>query len=389
MRCATILGALLLALPAVRAGAQLVRGVVVDSATGEPLPGVTVRLVDGAGNAVGGALVGDNGRFHLRATGPGRYAVHVKRVGYAVTVDGPMELAAADSVWRRISVAPVPVSLAAIQVTGRAGCEVRSDARQTLLVWEEARKALDATMVTRGARRIRVTVVDYDRRLDLETMRVVDEKREQRDGLVDRPYFSRPPESVAELGYMQKIDGELWLFAPDADVLLSGAFLEQHCLWLVPGAGARMGMIGLGFEPVESRRLPDIAGVFWLDVASGELRDLEYRYTGLPSYMPSNKLGGRVEFAALPNGGWLIRRWAVRAPILERTVLPSLGPAARRPRSIMAGSESGQERIRVTGIREGVGEIVHATTTTGEPLLGSPPTSRQAPRAETSGDPSR
>jgi hypothetical protein len=374
MRFLGPLGALLLALPAASAGAQLVRGVVVDSASGEPLPGVTVRLVDGAGGAVGGALVGDNGRFQLRGTGAGRYAVHVQRVGYAVTVDGPFDLAAADTVWRRIAVAPVPVSLAAIQVTGRSGCEVRSDARETLLVWEEARKALDATMVTRGTRRIRVTVVDYERELDLETLRVVEEKREERVGLVDRPYVSRPPESFATLGYMQEIDGRLWLFAPDAEVLLSGAFLEGHCLWLVPGLGGRAGMIGLGFEPVKSRRIPDIAGVFWLDVASGELRDLEFRYTGLPPYMPSDKVGGRVEFAALPNGGWIIRRWSVRAPILERTILPWLGPAAGGQRSMSSGYEAGgQERLRVTGIHEGVGEIVWATTTTGEPLLGTPP----------------
>jgi hypothetical protein len=375
MRFLAPFAALLLVLPAASAGAQLVRGIVVDSASGEPLAGVTVRLVDGAGAAVGGALVGDNGRFHLLGVGAGRYSIRVQRVGYAAAVDGPMELVATDTVWRRIVVTPIPVSLAAIRVTGRGGCEVRPDARETLLVWEEARKALDATAVTRGARRIKATVVDYDRKLDLETLRILHETREERVGLVDRPYISRSPESFARLGYMQEVDGAFWLFAPDAEVLLSDEFVERHCLRLVAGVGARAGMIGLGFEPVDVRRVPDITGVFWLDVATGELRDLEFRYTGLPEYMPANKVGGRVEFAALPNGGWIIRRWSVRAPILERSLQPRLATRAGGQRSMSSGYEGTAEvRVRVTGIREGVGEIVWATTTAGEPLLGSPPT---------------
>ena len=372
----------LLLAAAAPAGAQLVRGVVVDSASGAPLAGVTVRLVDAAGHPVGGALVGDNGRFELRGTGAGRYAVRVQRVGWATTELGPLELAGGDTVWRRIAILPAPVSLAAVHVAAARGCEVRADARETLLVWEEARKALDATMVTRGTRRIKVSVVDLDRELDLETLRVRDEKREERAGLVDRPYISRPPDSFGRLGYMQEVDGRLWLFAPDAEVLLSAAFLEHHCLRLVPGTGERAGMIGLGFEPVAARKLPDIAGVFWLDLASAELRDLEFRYTGLPEYMPADKFGGRVEFAAMPNGGWLIRRWSVRAPILERTLLPRLGARGGGQRSMSSGHDAtGQARIRVTGIREGIGEIVRATTTTGEPLLG--------PRGETSGIPPR
>ena len=364
--------AIALLLAAAPAHAQLVRGVVVDSASDEPLAGATVRLVGADGSAVGGALLGDNGRFALRAPTSGRYAVHVQRVGWTLTRDTTLDLAASDTVWRRIVVAAVPVSLAEIRITARGRCDARADARETLLVWEEARKALDATMLTRGARHIRAAVVDYDRQLDLRTLAVRKETRDERVGLVDQPYISRPPESFSREGYMQEMGGESWLFAPNAEVLLSPSFVSEHCLHLVPGRGARRGMIGLGFEPVESRTLPDIAGVLWLDVGTAELRDLEFRYTGLPDYMPVGKIGGSVEFARLPNGGWVMRRWAVRAPILERSVQPRL--AGTGPGALSAGHDvSRQVRMKVLGIREAAGEILWATTTTGEPLLGTPP----------------
>lgn len=367
-----LVAAALLPTVAAPAAAQLVRGVVVDSASDEPLAGATVRLVAADGSAVGGALLGENGRFVLRAPSPGRYAVHVQRVGWALTRDTTLDLAATDTVWRRISVAAVPVSLAEIRVTGRTGCDARADARETLLVWEEARKALDATMVTRGTRHIRASVVDYDRRLDPRSLRVRKETREERVGLVDQPYVSRPPESFSSEGYMQEMGGEMWLFAPDAEVLLSPAFLRDHCLRLVRGRGTRSGMIGLGFEPVESRRLTDIAGVLWLDVRTAELRDLEFRYTQLPDYMPADKIGGRVEFARLPNGAWLMRRWVVRAPILERASQPRLSGVGYGTRT--AGEGIGRDiRMKVLGIREAAGEILWATTITGAPLFGTPP----------------
>ncbi len=361
-----------LLLAATPAHAQLVRGVVVDSASDEPLAGATVRLVGADGSAVGGALLGDNGRFALRAPSPGRYAVHVQRVGWTLTRDTTLDLAAGDTVWRRIVVAAVPVSLAEIRITARPSCEARADSRETLLVWEEARKALDATMLTRGARHIRAAVVDYERELDLRTLAVRKETRDERVGLVDQPYTSRPPESFSHEGYMQDMGGQTWLFAPNAEVLLSPSFIREHCLHLVPGRGARSGMIGLGFDPVKSRRVPDIAGVLWLDVGTAELRDLEFRYTGLPDYMPVGKIGGSVEFARLPNGGWVMRRWSVRAPILERSVQPRL--AGTGPGAVSGGHDvSRRVRMKVLGVREAAGEILWATTTTGAPLLGTPP----------------
>ncbi|HEX6057438.1 MAG TPA: carboxypeptidase-like regulatory domain-containing protein [Gemmatimonadaceae bacterium] len=367
-----ILAATALLATAASASAQLVRGVVVDSASDEPLAGATVRLVSDRGGAVGGALLGADGRFVLRAPSPGRYAVQVQRVGWSLTRDTTLDLAASDTIWRRIVVAAVPVSLSEIRVTGRGGCGARSDARETFLVWEEARKALDATMVTRGSRLIRAAVVDYDRELDLRSLRVEKESREERVGLVTQPYFSPPPETFHALGYMQELDGDTWFFAPSAEVLLSPYFLREHCLHLVPGSGARAGMVGLRFEPAATRKLPDISGVLWLDVRSAELRDIEFRYTGLPDYMPSSKIGGRVEFARLSNGAWVMRRWVVRAPILQRQNQPQLH--GNNPGGLgSAHGRSGETRYKVLAIREVEGEIVWATSATGVALFGAPP----------------
>jgi hypothetical protein len=131
-------------------------------------------------------------------------------------------------------------------------------------------------------------------------------------------------------------------------------------------------MVGLRFEPAATRRLPDISGVLWLDVRSAELRDIEYRYTGLPDYMPSSKIGGRVEFARLSNGAWVMRRWVVRAPILQRQLLPQLH--GNNPGGLGSPhGRSGETRYKVLAIREVEGEIVWATSATGLTLLGTPP----------------
>jgi len=60
--------------------------------------------------------------------------------------------------------------------------------------------------------------------------------------------------------------------------------------------------------------------MLWLDRASGELRNLEYRYTrgagnralGSSATEPAT---GRIEYRRLDNGGWVVNRWLIRVPV--------------------------------------------------------------------------
>jgi hypothetical protein len=85
--------------------------------------------------------------------------------------------------------------------------------------------------------------------------------------------------------------------------------------------------VGLGFEPVKGRKVPEIKGTLWVDRASAELRTLTYEYVNVPSAVRAEGLGGRLEFQRLPGGSWIIRDWYIRMP--DRVDLQRR-PAARR-----------------------------------------------------------
>jgi hypothetical protein len=128
-------------------------------------------------------------------------------------------------------------------------------------------------------------------------------------------------------------------------VLVSEAFLDRHCFRV--RRNVRRGLIGLAFEPVFDRVVPDVRGVLWLDTAEVALRSLEFRYVGLPRWAPEAHVGGRVEFDRLPGGAWFMRSWWMRAPI----------PLVR---SVAAADTT------LYGYREKTGEVTAVFTAEGE-----------------------
>ena len=79
--------------------------------------------------------------------------------------------------------------------------------------------------------------------------------------------------------------------------LLSDAFLDTHCLSVRDGGDGR---IGLMFEPVPDRWVPEIVGVLWLDAETAELDWLEFGYVNLLRTREIGEPGGEVSFARLP-----------------------------------------------------------------------------------------
>ena len=74
-------------------------GVVVDQSTGQPLPGVHVRLItgnfgsNGSVDAVYGTTSDAAGRFSIDGLKPGLYMVMAERAGYIQAVGGVSQLA--------------------------------------------------------------------------------------------------------------------------------------------------------------------------------------------------------------------------------------------------------------------------------------------------------
>jgi hypothetical protein len=104
-------------------------------------------------------------------------------------------------------------------------------------------------------------------------------------------------------------------------VLLSPYFAEDHCFRLTSATPPDPSEIGLDFEPVAKTRHVEIRGTLWLDSASVELRTIRFTFVNLPvSLSPLDTLlGGRVDFARLATGAWILPSWSIRMPTPMRT----------------------------------------------------------------------
>jgi PAS domain-containing protein len=337
--------------------AQAVSGRVSDAAGGASAAGVLVVLLDAAGAQKAGALTDAQGRFSVAAPAAGRWRVRAERVGRATAFAGPFDLAAGEVREVALSLHPLAVALDALVVEGRGQCRPHpEDGERTQALWEEARKALNSTAWSQSRDALRMEASTYRRELDPATLSVRDEQRQARTVRARQLFAALPAESLAANGYVRTArDGTSTYYAPDAAVLLSGSFLDGHCMRVRAGQAEQAGLVGLAFEPMRRGRLPDVEGVLWLDPASAELRYLEYHYVRLDLGVPTQGVGGRVEFDRLPTGEWLVRRWWVRTPVVE-ALRTGVGLPTRRLRA-----------IRETG-----GEVVSVAAADGTPLSARP-----------------
>lgn len=298
------------------AAAQMVRGRVLEEGAGTPLPGAMIVLIDGEGTQVGRILTDDLGRFTLRAPQAGAYTLRADRIGYASITSPPLELASGAAAFHDMAVPVQAIALDNITVEGERRCVLRPEGGLDVArVWEEARKALAAAAFTDETSVYRYVTMKYERDLDPDARTVTNEQRNFSDLMQRQTFVSRPVEELMADGFVQEEADGTYYYAPDANVMLSDAFLDTHCLRVREGEDETAGLIGLAFEPVEGRRGHiDIRGVMWLEPESSELQWLEYDYADLDADLRSRHLGGKVMFAGLPNGTWVVREWYIRMP---------------------------------------------------------------------------
>jgi hypothetical protein len=347
-----LLGPALLVLAPLSLAAQSVRGTVTEEAGGAPVASALVVLVDASGARHAGALTDASGRFSITAPAPGTYTLRAERVGRESVVSPALTLRAGETVEQRLSAPARAVTLEGISVRAPSGrrCQVRPGAGMAAAtLWEEARKALGVVAWARDARQFTYEVTRIERELEPASLRQVSEQRQVGTVVTTHPFQSIPADSLSRRGFVQTTDDGTFYYAPDAGVLLSETFLDDHCFRVAEDGEA--GLVGLAFEPVRGRVVPEVRGTFWLDRASAELRYLEYDYVRLPQGVPAGRLGGRVEFERLPTGAWFVSRWAIRMPRVTREVervteVKGIVPE-RRTRDLLAGiTETGAE-VRV------------------------------------------
>jgi hypothetical protein len=320
--------------------AQTVEGEVTDAESGEAVVGAAMVLLDAAGERQGQTTTDRAGRYRLVAHAAGEHRVRVERIGYPAVTSEALPLAAGATVRRSFRLATATLSLEGVAVRAETRCGVRPEAdERTAAVWEEARKALAAANAARADGAVRYAVRTYTRRTDPVTGRV-EALAETPAEVRGRPFVPAPLDRLVTHGFVETAGGRMTYRAPDAETLLAPEFVDQHCFGLTADT-ARGGWVGLTFSPVPGRSVPDIEGVLWLDRRTAELRRADFTYTRLPAAQRNLGAGGALEFMRLAGGEWIISRWHIRMPHIDR-------PGRRVTRGTVPMEEQGGEVAAVT-----------------------------------------
>jgi hypothetical protein len=300
-----------------------------------------VRLLTPSGRAGSGALTDAQGQFTLTAPAPGRYTIRGERVGYrAATV--VIDLAAGETADVRLQAAVQAFVLPTLEVSaGR--CTVRpGEGEAAYTLWEEARKALETTALLHEQRQVEYTVRTFGVELVPRSGRMRRRNAEPQR-VVGNPFHTLSPAELAAGGYMREEGDSISLYGPDASALLSDEFLDTHCLYVDPERFDRQ-TLALAFEPVRQRSAADIRGTLHLDRRTGELREVDYEYTGLEAGGQRLLAGGTVEFRRTPTGAFVVSQWRIRSSRVVRTT---------------DWSRRGEQTPVVEDLREAGGEVVH------------------------------
>ena len=313
-----------IALPTV-ALAQVVRGTTTERNTNEPIAGalVTLEPVGGDSGLRVAVLSNSSGEYAIRARSAGRYRVSAKRIGAQRFLSGVFDLAEGGTHRLDIQLEGLAHMLPEVRVADTELC-VQSPEQQSRVasLWDEVRTVLTAAQISLRDRLFEGQLTRYSRGLDPRTLRVLEESWADLQGLMDRPFVSLSGDSLSRVGYRRVVGDVQYYYAPDAEVLLSRAFLRDHCYSVATAGRDRRGLVGIAFEPLPTRPVPDVAGTIWLDERTFELRFVEFRYTSIETFPGSDRVGGEVHFGKLANGAWVTSRWFMRIPQFARSARP-------------------------------------------------------------------
>ncbi len=303
--------------------AQTVHGRVEADVTRERLAGGVVVAVDAAGHtAAPSAITNANGEFALRFRSPGRYAVSVRRLGYR-PVQLSIDVSAADTTVT-VRMSPVPVRLQAVATRSRGQCRLRPTSDSTLWeMWTAAELAMLNARVASGMQEYQFDAEFFTRTYGVSAAKILDVSLQDTAIVGGRPWASLPPDSLDHVGYVSATEDHMSFVGPDLDALLSPAFLDNHCFSVHRAAAGESDVLaGLDFAPASSSfGHIDIRGTFWLDRSTAELRALTFHYDKLPYWGSDTLAGGRIEFAHLSSGAWVLTHWLIRTPIPVQSYL--------------------------------------------------------------------
>jgi len=309
--------------------AQQVRGTARVGGTTAPSSETAVVLVDSTGNVVAGAITDAAGRFALTAPSAGRYRLRARRIGFLPDSSPLLRLVPGAAVTFDPRLTQFVTRLQQIHVVATQRCVASPDrGAAAFRLWQDAQSALTATVVSSTSHQLGFVLRRFERSVDPATGAVREAKTWDTRAVTSEPYASIPAESLAVHGFVVPQGAFLVYYAPDARTLTSDVFARTHCYRAVTDAH-HPGLLGLAFAPDGRTATRDVSGTLWLDGATGELRDLVFRY-GTPSHAEREAgatASGRVEYRRLEGGTWIVSHWLIRMPVvtMHYAVAPSPG----------------------------------------------------------------
>lgn len=298
--------------------AQGIEGVVRLASSGAPAPGVLVAAFDGD-RRVRSVLTNGTGHFALDLP-PGVYSLRAERIGLTTSTVERVVVAPGTDPFETIQMEDRAIELEGLVVDSRVR-SCRTDAREADRIqrwWSEVRTALGVSSALQEEEFGTFIVERFQRVWDEDDPDDFEEPvgigRRWSISTSTRPFVSAPAEELMSGGFVTGRFGmNREYFGPDADVLLSTIFLNAHCFSLDDDDRNRPGQLGLRFDPVDERRVVDIAGTFWVDTTSATLTDLEFEYVDLDG-PDADGAGGRATFDYLDSGAWIVSEWFIRIP---------------------------------------------------------------------------
>lgn len=291
-----------------------------EATAAAPIAGAVVSLLDSAGHTVARTLSSADGRYWLAGNGTGAVirAVHIGfRPSSGAILRGDSDVVA------DVRMTLLPAVLDAVEVHDQQLCPASANAPAAFALWEQARTALLAGIVSREVNPPVIRMLSYTRALDAKGTHVEDQDVSDSIYTASQPIVSaRTAAEFAARGY-RDVGADKYHYrfhAPDADVLLDSMFVRGHCLSLRESDAEHPDAAGIAFDPIKRRdSIIDIAGVLWLNRSVPGLRSLTFRFTNVKEGEMGDGASGDLVFTEMPTGVAMITRWNLHMPIAQAT----------------------------------------------------------------------
>lgn len=310
--------------------AQVVHGTVSDSVSRQPISGAVVMLLDSPGGTVlARDITGERGEYRISLS-RGARSLRVVRIGFEPLERSLAEAAAAD-LSLDITMVPFTTTLATIRITDKSNnCPRSADRAAGFAFWDQARAGLLNTIVARKANPMSVHRLYFSRALSGENGSTKSFVVSEDSSESAKTSFtsSRSASDLVRRGFAGDTGVVGYMFGPDEDLFVDEAFAQGYCFRVAEPDKARPTQVGVAFSAADFRKgRVDIDGTLWIDTVARALRDVEFRYVGMPQIAEQFHPGGAISFATAANGVVFIDRWSLR--LIGNAPYPVYSPNCR------------------------------------------------------------